>query len=174
MRRLVLLLLAAPLLLAGCLGGGPEDPPAVSSPVASSPAPSPVPSTGPPVGSTPAPTPAAPESRVVYNGSHDFTGPPAPPNAPPRSENFTVDAGYGTLQVRIVFTSTSGPTGDVSLSAGAVVRVVDPVGAVAVECSGKDDPDCTKDLPSPGAGAWKVEYAGSATSKATVTVTEIP
>lgn len=174
MRRLVPLFLVFAL-LAGCFGdGGGSPPPATSSPAASPPAPSPTPAP-PVVPPTPTPTAPAPQPKVVYNGSHDFTGPPPLPNAPPRTENFTVDAGYATLQVRIVFAAaTSGPTGDVTLSAQATVRVVDPAGAAVIECTGKDDPDCSKDLPTPAAGAWKVEYSGSGTSKATVSITEAP
>lgn len=175
MRRLALLLLVLSLAVTGCFGGGGDAPPAASSPAASTPTPtpsSPVAATPTP---TPAPTPAAKEPKVVYNGSHDFSGPPPLPNSPPRTENFTVDAGYATLQVRIVFTAAaSGPAGDVTLSAQATIRLVDPAGTAVIECTGKDDPDCAKDLPAPAAGAWKVEYSGSGTSKATVTLTEAP
>lgn len=111
---------------------------------------------------------------MVYNGTHDFAGPPPAPNAPPRTENFTVDAGYATLQVRIAMTSTSGPTGELSLGTGVAVRVLDPAGAAVAECTKKDDPTCSVDVAAPAAGEWKVEYVGSGTNKATVTITLAP
>lgn len=173
MRRLPLLLaLAAALAMAGCAADDEStgDPtPTTSTPLTSTPVTS-TPVTSTPVSPTsPAPTP---EPKQVYNGTHDFAGAPSAPNSPPKRENFTVDEGYKTLQLRVSFAS-SGPAGDISLSAGASLRLVDPAGAVVLECTGKDDPDCRADVDA-SAGEWAIEYAGSGTSKATVMVTEVP
>lgn len=172
-RLLALLTLVASLTLAGC--ASENDSPGTTTPTPGSPTPTPAEST--PTPSTPPATPTSPTPpagpRAVYNGTHDFSGPPPAPNAPPRRENFTLEPAHRTLQVRISWTST-GPAGDVSLSAGAAVRLVDPAGAVALECTGKDDADSNKDITGAAAGAWKVEYAGSGTGKVTVTVTAAP
>lgn len=171
----VLLLVAALVASAGCFDReDPDAAPGPSPPTASTPEPTPTPTSPEPTPTPTAPTPttpAPPARKVVYKGTHDFGGPPAAPGTPPRTENFTLEAGYATLEIRIAISSTAGPTGEVSLGAGVAVRVLDPAGQPVTECTKKDGPGCSKDVPAPAAGSWKVEYAGSGTSKATVTVT---
>ena len=174
MRPALLLLLSASLLLAGCSHDPDPPPQPTPAPTVPTPEPTPPPTSPPTPTPTPSPTPAAPQRKVVYNGTHDFGGPPPAPGTPPRSENFTVDPGHARLEIRIVYAGTAGPAGDISLGAGTTVRVLDPAGQPVTECTKKDEPGCTKDVDAPAAGAWKVEYAGSGTYKATVTVTQVP
>lgn len=170
---LLAIALVSSIALAGCAeeGGGDGDD-GQTTPTNASPTPTPSPTPGvspPPV--EPEPGEGNETSRkVVYNGTHDFASAPTSPTEP-RTEEFTVDAGYAVLEIRIVVTGASAPTGQVSFGT-AKVRVLDPTGAAVAECGGKDDPDCTKDVEAPAAGAWKVEYSGSGTVKASVTIAE--
>lgn len=171
MRALLLPFLLSSLLLGGCLGGGDDPAPPATSPPATTPEPTPIATPEPPVTTTPATTPPPPQAKQVYNGTHDFSK-PSQPNAPPRRENFTVEAGYAKLQFRTSWTS-SAPAGDVSLGVGASIKLFDPAGNLALECKSNNDPNCTKDLDA-AAGAWIVDYSGSGTHRAALTITAVP
>ena len=175
MRRVLsFLLLAASMALAGCASDEPDPPagttPSGTTPAGTTPATSTPPASTPATSTPPSPTPTA-QPKVVYNGTHDFAGPPAAPNAPPKTENFTVDAGYARLQVRIVYSGASGPAGDINLNAGSKVRVLDPAGDEVLACTGDT---CEEEITPATAGDWNVEYTGTGTQRVSVTVTEAP
>jgi hypothetical protein len=170
------LLVAAMLLLAsGCLGG--SAPPAPTpSPGTPSVEPTPSPPTGEPTPPAPTEEPPAPmPPKVIADQSFDFnTEGDATGQSVKTKPTDAVPDGYGNVTVNVTIVRATAAPATLPVT-GAVntpsVRVVASNGTeVAFQ---RDEGALSKSVPGI-AGAWRVEYGGAGTMRATVVITAFP
>lgn len=172
---LPLVLLSA---LAGCFGGdGDDDPPAMTSPVATTPEPT----ATTPV-STPTTTPEPPTTpteplppKVIYEKVFEFTQGDATGQSPKVETSQAVPEGYGNVTVNLTLERAGTAPTPLPVSGtlnSPMVRILD-ANDTEVVAEGEEGANVNATFPTVP-GTWTVRYEGAGTLKATVKLTAVP
>lgn len=175
--RVALLSLALLFALTGCFGDD-DAPPATTTPVATTPEPTPTTPVATPPATTPEPTPepAAPlPPTVVYEKVFEFTQGDATGQSPKIETSQAIPEGYANVTVNLTLERASAAPTPLPVSGtlnSPMVRILD-ANNTEVLAEGEEGANVNATFPT-APGKWTIRFEGAGTLKATVKLTAIP